>query len=101
MPCTGKPIRPGRGGLLGSVTHRKTASNMGRTLDFVGKRNGKILKRNPAFAVGGGQKLVGPEAELAGPLAGGEQRRGRQKRPVQLPLLPQQVEEGGAFLGLR
>jgi len=73
---------------------------MGRTLDFVAEGDRKILKGNPAFAVRAGQKLVGPEAELAGPLAGGEQRRGRQKRPVQLPLLPEQVEEGGALFGL-
>ena len=47
---------------------------MGRTLDFVGECNCEVLEGNPAFAVGSGQKLVGPEPELARPFALDEQR---------------------------
>src|SRR6185295_4073073 len=101
--------RPGRraqpmlqcrdGAALSSVTDRETGPNMGRTLDFVGECNCEVLEGNRAFAVGGGQKLVGPEAELSGPLARHEQGRGRQEGPVQLLFLPQQVEKGAALLG--
>ena len=61
---------------------------MGRALDLVGECNCEVLEGNPAFAVRSGQKLVGPEAELAGPLAGHEQGRGRQEGPVQFLLRP-------------
>src|SRR5438045_7421205 len=73
---------------------------MGRTLDFVGERNCEILKGNPAFPVGGGQKPVGPEPELARLLAGHKQGRRRQKGPVRVLILPQQVQKGAALLGL-
>ena len=74
---------------------------MGRALDLVGECNCEVLEGNRAFAVGSGQKLVGPEAELAGSLAGHKQGRGRQEGPVQFLLGPEQVEEGGALLGFR
>ena len=47
---------------------------MGRALNFVGHRHRIILVGDPASAIGRGQKLVGPEAELAGPLARDEDR---------------------------
>src|SRR5258707_1357600 len=74
---------------------------MGRKLDFVAQRDCKILKGNRAFSVGSCQKLVGPEPELAGPLARHKQRRRRDEGPVQVFLLGESVEKGGALLGLR
>jgi hypothetical protein len=51
----------------------KQLADIGRALDLVGERDREILERNPAFPVLGGQKLFGPEPELAGPLAVEEQ----------------------------
>ena len=51
-----------------SIPDRKSLPDMGRMLDFVSECNCEILKGNPAFPVCGGQKLVGPEPELARPL---------------------------------
>jgi hypothetical protein len=73
------------------IADGKTLANRGRTLDFVGRRNGKILKGDRAFSVGSRQKLVGAEPELAGPHPGGEQRRGRDEGPVQV-FLPGEPE---------
>jgi hypothetical protein len=52
---------------------------MGRALDLVGHRNREILEGNPAFSVFGGQKLVGPEPELADPLASTNRAEGDRK----------------------
>src|SRR5206468_7672422 len=82
-----------------SIANRKTLPYMGRALDLVGECNCEILKADPAFAVRGGQELVGSEPELAGPTPRGEQGGGREKRPVQGLFAAQQVEEGRAFLG--
>jgi len=76
------------------VAKRETLAHMSRALDLVGHRNREILEGNPAFSVLGSQKLVGPEPELAGPLALDEEGRRGQEGPVQLLLLPEEVEEG-------
>src|SRR5262249_53008476 len=97
--CTGWLDQPGAPGSLPLIAHGKTGLRVGRPLDLVGECNCEILKGNPAFSVCGGQKLVGPEPELAGPLPGDEQRRRRQEGPFEVLLLPQQVEKRPAFLG--
>jgi len=83
------------------VAKRETLAHMSRALDLVGHRNREILEGNPAFSVLGSQKLVGPEPELAGPLALDEEGRRGQEGPVQLLLLPEEVEEGRPLLGFR
>ena len=77
----------------------KRAADKRRAVDFVGECNCEVLVGNRAFTVGCRQKLVDSKAELAGPVASREQRRGRQKAPVQLLFGSEQVEECGALLG--
>src|SRR5262245_10571629 len=100
-PAGGGSEGPATAPLGASIADREAVPDMGWPLDLVGQGDGVVLKADPAPAVSGGQQLVGSEPELAGALAGDEQGRGREERPVQFLLLPQQVEEGGALLGLR
>jgi hypothetical protein len=51
----------------------KTVADMGGVLDLIGQGEGEILKGNPAFSVPRDHELIGPEPELAGPLAYSEQ----------------------------
>src|SRR6185312_13655637 len=84
-----------------SITDRKALPWMRRPLDLVNECNCEIGEGNPAFSAFIGQEPVGPEAELAGPLALGERRRGRQEGPVQVFLEAKPVEEGRPLLGFR
>jgi hypothetical protein len=64
----------------------KTVADMGGVLDLIGQGEGEILKGNPAFSVPRDHELIGPEPELAGPLAYSEQPT-RWKGPIRPALL--------------
>src|SRR5215469_10577953 len=65
------------GGSTPSIADREPGLGVRRALDLIGECNCEILEGNPAFAAGIGQKLVGAEPELAGPLTLDEQGRRR------------------------
>src|SRR5437763_12086465 len=99
-PCTGRFILEGPGAAKGLVADRETLPHMGWPLDLVGERNGVVREGDPALPVRICEKLIGPQPELAGALPLDEQGRRRDEGPVQLLVLPQQVEKGRPRLRL-
>ena len=85
-----------------SASHREPLPGMRGALDFIDQRNCVILSTRCCCLSRVAQQLILAEPELAGALArDGTSAEGERKRPVEVPLLAQQLEEFPALAGFR
>src|ERR1700744_6085604 len=75
-----------------SIPDREALAGMVGFLQLIDEGNRIVVVENCALAVGPRDQLVLAEPELAGALAGADQRCGREKGPVQLGVGAQQPQ---------